>query len=120
SNHWPDFSTSLRFARNDKIIDDFSVFSVSSVAQKISEISEICGGILLNTLCSTIVENSLQINLFMQNKAKVNIGKMNISIAIIKDYDKKTKNQQRMLLKTKPNKAKVNIGKIGTEWQMQS
>jgi hypothetical protein len=23
----------------------------------------------------------------MQNKAKVNIGKMNISIAIIKDYD---------------------------------
>jgi hypothetical protein len=56
----------------------------------------------------------------MQNKAKVNIGKMNISIAIIKDYDKKTKNQQRMLLKTKPNKAKVNIGKIGTEWQMQS
>jgi hypothetical protein len=38
--------------------------------------------------CSTIVENSLQINLFMQNKAKVNIGKMNISIAVIKDYGK--------------------------------
>jgi len=48
----------------------------------------------------------------MQNKAKVKIGKMNISIATIKDYDKKTKNQQRMLLKTKPNKAKVKIGKI--------
>jgi hypothetical protein len=47
----------------------------------------------------------------MQNKAKVNIGKMNISVAITKYYDKKTNNQQRMLLKTKPNKAKVNIGK---------
>jgi hypothetical protein len=82
------------------------------VAQKIGEICEICGGILLNTLCSTIVENSLQINLFMQNKAKVNIGKMNVSVAIIKDYDKKTKNQQRTLFKTKPNKAKVKIGKM--------
>ncbi|MHC4597206.1 MAG: hypothetical protein ACYS19_19960 [Planctomycetota bacterium] len=48
----------------------------------------------------------------MQNKAKVNIGKMDISIAIIKDYDKKTKNQQRKLCKTKPNKAKVKIGKM--------
>jgi len=47
------------------------------------------------------------------NKAKVNIGKMNISITIIKDYDKTTNNQQRTLFKTKPNKAKVNIGKIG-------
>jgi len=53
----------------------------------------------------------------MQNKAKVKIGKMNISIATIKDYDKKTNNQRRTLLKTKPIKAKVNIGKIGTEWQ---
>jgi hypothetical protein len=51
----------------------------------------------------------------MQNKAKVNMGKMKISIATIKDYDKKTKNQQRMLLKTKPNKAKVNIGKMYTQ-----
>jgi hypothetical protein len=48
----------------------------------------------------------------MQNKAKVNIGKMDVSVEEIKDYDKKTKNQRRMLLKTKPNKAKVNIGKM--------
>ncbi|MHC4594301.1 MAG: hypothetical protein ACYS19_05075, partial [Planctomycetota bacterium] len=98
-----DFSTSLRFARNDKIIDDFSVFSVSSVAQKISEISEICGGILLNTLCSTIVENPLQIRLFMQNKAKVNIGKMNISVATTKHYDK---NNEQSTTKVIQNKAK--------------
>jgi len=55
--------------------------------------------------CSTTVESSLQIDLFMQNKAKVKIGKMSVSVAIIKDYDKKTNNQQRTLFKTKPNKA---------------
>ncbi|MHC4596429.1 MAG: hypothetical protein ACYS19_15995 [Planctomycetota bacterium] len=79
------------------------------MAQKISEICEICGGILLNTLCSTIVENPLQINLFMQNKAKVNIGKMNISIARTKDYDK---NNEQSTTKVIQNKAKVNIGKM--------
>jgi len=36
---------------------------------------------------STVVENTLQIRLFMQNKAKVNMGKMSISIARTKDYD---------------------------------
>ncbi|MHC4631488.1 MAG: hypothetical protein ACYS9C_09475 [Planctomycetota bacterium] len=51
---------------------------------------------------STIVENPLQIGQNMQNKAKVKIGKMNVSLETIMDYDKKTKNQQRMLLKTKP------------------
>ena len=35
---------------------------------------------------STSVENLLQINLFLQNKANVKIGKINLSIAIIKDY----------------------------------
>jgi hypothetical protein len=49
----------------------------------------------------------------MQNKAKVNIGKMNISIATIKDYDKNNGQSTTNVLKTKPNKAKVNIGKIG-------
>ncbi|MHC4596348.1 MAG: hypothetical protein ACYS19_15585, partial [Planctomycetota bacterium] len=67
------------------------------------EISEICGGILLNTLCSTIVENSLQINLFMQNKAKVKIGKMNISVAVIKDYsnEQRTTSNERIQNKAK-------------------
>jgi len=38
---------------------------------------------------STIVENPLQIGQIMQNKAKVKIGNINVSIAIIKDYNKK-------------------------------
>jgi hypothetical protein len=37
---------------------------------------------------STIVENPLQIGQNMQNKAKVNIGKINISIEITEDYGK--------------------------------
>ncbi|MHC4596077.1 MAG: hypothetical protein ACYS19_14205 [Planctomycetota bacterium] len=65
---------------------------------------------------STIVEDPLQIGQNMQNKAKVNIGKMNISVAIIKDYDKKTKNQQRMLLKTKPNKANLHFTAENAEY----
>ena len=35
---------------------------------------------------STSVEDLLQISFFIQNKANVKIGKMNLSIAIIKDY----------------------------------
>jgi hypothetical protein len=72
------------------------------VDQKIGEIGEICGGILLNTLCSTIVEDPLQIDLFMQNKAKVKMGKMNISIAIIKDYGK---NNEQSTMNVIQNKA---------------
>ncbi|MHC4597281.1 MAG: hypothetical protein ACYS19_20340, partial [Planctomycetota bacterium] len=69
--------------------------------------SEICGGILLNTLCSTIVENSLQINLFMQNKAKVKIGKMSISAAVIKDYsnEQQTTNNERIQNKAKQSQS---------------
>ena len=86
--------------------------------------------------CSTIVENPLQIGLFLQNKANVKIGKLNISIATIKDYDKKQRiinneryskqSQSKPILKikagarmnnasnfgkTNPNKA--NVGSLG-------
>jgi hypothetical protein len=64
------------------------------------------------SLPSTIVENPLQISLFMQNKAKVNIGKMNISVATTKHYDKNNKQPATNVIKTNPNKAKVNMGKI--------
>jgi len=52
---------------------------------------------------STIVENPLQIRPFMQNKAKVKIGKMNISIETIKDYDK---NNEQSATNVTQNKAK--------------
>jgi hypothetical protein len=39
----------------------------------------------------------------MQNKAKVNIGKMDISVAIIKDYDK---NNEQPATNVIQNKAK--------------
>ena len=55
---------------------------------------------------STIVENPLQICPFMQNKAKVKIGKMNISIAIIKDYDKNNKQPTTNVIQ---NKAKQSL-----------
>ena len=38
------------------------------------------------------------------NKAKVNIGKMNISIAVTKDYDNEQPTTN--VIKTNPNKAK--------------
>ncbi len=52
---------------------------------------------------STIVENPLQIGQNMQNKAKVKIGKMNISVATIKDYDK---NNEQSATNVTQNKAK--------------
>jgi hypothetical protein len=53
--------------------------------------------------CSTTVESSLQIDLFMQNKAKVKIGKKNIRIAVIKDYGK---NNEQSTTNVAQNKAK--------------
>jgi len=48
-------------------------------------------------LSSTSVENPLQIGPFLQNKANVKIGKMNISIVTINEYDKeqRTINNER-------------------------
>ena len=45
----------------------------------------------------TVVENPLQIGPIMQNKANFKIGKMNINIAVIKDYDneQQTTNNER-------------------------
>jgi hypothetical protein len=48
----------------------------------------------------------------MQNKAKVNIGKMNISAVTTKYYDKNREQSTTNVFKTKPNKAKVKIGKM--------
>jgi len=57
----------------------------------------------INPTCSTIVEDPLQIGPFMQNKANVKIGKMSISIAIIKDYGK---NNEQSTTNVIQNKAK--------------
>ena len=46
-------------------------------------------GARFRTLRSTTVENSLQIGLFMQNKANVKIGKYSVSMEAIKDYNNK-------------------------------
>jgi len=37
---------------------------------------------------STLVENSLQINLFLQNKPNFQKAKMNVSLTLTKDYRK--------------------------------
>jgi len=37
----------------------------------------------------------------MQNKAKVNMGKMNVSIAIIKDYNKNSKQSTTNVIQNK-------------------
>ncbi len=52
---------------------------------------------------STTVENPLQIGPFMQNKAKVKIGKMNVSVATTKHYDK---NIEKSTMNVIQNKAK--------------
>ncbi len=41
---------------------------------------------LLTNLCSTTVENPLQISLFMQNKANLRNDKMNITLDMTSDY----------------------------------
>jgi hypothetical protein len=41
----------------------------------------------------------------MQNKAKVKIGKMNISIAVIKDYDKNNKQSTTNVIQNKANQS---------------
>jgi len=48
----------------------------------------------------------------MQNKAKVKIGKMCISIATKKDYDKNNEQSTTSVIKTKPNKANFKIPQI--------
>jgi hypothetical protein len=41
----------------------------------------------------------------MQNKAKVKIGKMSISVARIKDYDKNNKQSTTNVIQNKPNQS---------------
>ena len=72
---------------------------------------------LFTNLPSTIVENSLQIGPFMQNKPNFKIGKMNISIEIIKDYDKeqRTINNERC---SKQTQNKPNSNRIQTQTKL--
>ncbi len=60
-------------------------------------------GVLYNCReTSTYIESSLQINLFMQNKANFRKVKLNVTKVITMDYEKKTLGQRG---KTKPIKA---------------
>jgi len=61
----------------------------------------------------TDVMDSLQIRPFMQNKAKVKIGKMNISIATIKDYGKNNKQSTTNVIQ---NEAKRSQTKPKLKW----
>jgi len=45
--------------------------------------------------------------LFMQNKAKVKIGKMDISIATIKDYDKNNEQSTTNVIQNKANQSQT-------------
>jgi hypothetical protein len=54
--------------------------------------------------------------LFMQNKAKVKIGKMNVSIGRIKDYDKNNKQSTTNVIQ---NKANFQIGRQTTEGRVR-
>jgi hypothetical protein len=49
------------------------------------------GGRPAATVYSTVVENSLQIGLFMQNKANLKNSQMDIRLNISRDYEKKSK-----------------------------
>ena len=42
-----------------------------------------------STVCSTIVENVLQIDLFLQNKANFQKSQMDVSFNMTRDYEKK-------------------------------
>jgi len=60
----------------------------------------------------TTVEESLQINLFMQNKAKFRKSQMNVNNYITVDYDKKTLGENEP--KTNPTCRGVASGEAGT------
>ena len=76
--------------------------------------SVIC--LLPSVLClpsSTTVEESLQINLFMQNKAKYLDDQMNVSPVTTKDYENKTLGEHgKKQSQTNPNKAKFKKAKM--------
>jgi hypothetical protein len=56
----------------------------------------------------TTVERSLQINLFMQNKAKFRKSQMNVTKVLTRDYEKRTLGQRgKKQSQTKPNKPKL-------------
>jgi hypothetical protein len=65
-------------------------------------------------------ESSTNQLLFMQNKANVKIGKMNIRISIIKDYDKeqRTINNERYSkqTQTKPISKAKNAAAFDDKW----
>ena len=58
---------------------------------------------------STLVEESLQISSFMQNKANFQKSQMNVNKVLTKDYEKRTLGQRgKKQSQTNPNKPKTN------------
>ena len=61
----------------------------------------------------TTVKNSLQIRLFMQNKANFRKSQMNVNKVLTKDYEKKTLGEHgKKQSQTKPNKANYKKAKM--------
>ncbi len=61
----------------------------------------------------TLVKKSLQIKLFMQNKAKFRKSQMNVNKVLTKDYEKRTLGQHgKKQSQTNPNKAKFKKAKM--------
>jgi hypothetical protein len=67
-------------------------------------------------LPSTSVEDSLQISSFMQNKANVKIGKMNVSVARIKDYRKNNEQPTTNVIQNKPKQSQTKPVLSAVEW----
>jgi hypothetical protein len=64
-------------------------------------------------LSSTLVEDSLQINLFMQNEPKFRKSQMNVNKVLTKDYENKTLGERgKKQTQTNPNKAKFKKAKM--------
>jgi len=69
----------------------------------------------------TTVVSALQINSFMQNKAKFRKSQMNVNKVLTKDYERKTlsghgkKQSQTKPIKANSRKAKMNVNKVLTK-----
>jgi len=66
---------------------------------------------LIHSICSTIVENSLQINLFLQNKANFKNSQMFVSLANTRDYQNfRPSGRDKNKANSKPIKANSKNG----------
>ena len=72
-----------------------------------------CKALYICRETSTDIESSLQIRLFMQNKAKFRKSQMNASPVITKEYEKRTLGQRgKKQSQTNPNKANYKKAKM--------